>query len=372
MRAQFFYGTLCHLPLLQAVLGRIPEHHPASLEGHAVHWAAGESFPLISPGPGATAEGLFVPDITAAEAARLDFYEGGFGYEVHPVTVRHDGSRSAALVYMPEPGRWQPGAPWSLADWQDRWGDVAVETARAFMAHFGQAEATRLIARYPMMLTRAGARLRARRPSPASLRRPAAPADIALAAWREPYAAYFAVEEADVTFRRFSGGFSPTVTRAAFVMGDAVTVLPWDPARDRVLLVEQFRAGCWLRGDANPWSLEAIAGRIDGPETPEQAARREAEEEAGLTLSQLIPVGNFYPSPAAVTEFIYAFVAPVELPDTAQRLGGAAEEDEDIRTHVIPFERLMALIDTGEVQNGPLMLTAHWLARHRDRGGRGA
>jgi nudix-type nucleoside diphosphatase (YffH/AdpP family) len=155
-------------------------------------------------------------------------------------------------------------------------------------------------------------------------------------------------------------------------MGDAVTVLPWDPVRDRVLVVEQFRAGCWMRGDANPWSIEPVAGRIDGGETPEEAARRETREEAGLALHELLPVGTYYPSPAAVTEYLYSYVALADLPDGAAGVGGAEEEAEDIRGHVIAFETLMELIDSGEVANGPLILTALWLSRHRERLRRGA
>jgi nudix-type nucleoside diphosphatase (YffH/AdpP family) len=372
MRAQFFYGTLCHPPLLELVLGRLPPMQPARLADHAVRWAAGEAFPIILPAPGAAAEGVFVPDITAEEAARLDFYEGGFGYEVHPVSVAHDGTETPALVYMPEPGQWQPGAPWRLAEWEARWAPVVVEAARAFMAGFGRRSAAELVARYPMLLTRAGARLRAARPAPARLRRDTSRADVAVTALREPYAEFFAVEEVDLSFRRFDGAMSPTVTRAGFVMGDAVTVLPYDPVRDRVLVVEQFRAGCWLRGDANPWTLEAVAGRIDGGETPEEAARREAVEEAGLALGDLIEVARYYPSPAAVTEYLYSYVALADLPDSAAGLGGAPEEAEDIRAHVIGFETLMALIESGEVANGPLVLTAFWLSRARERLRRGA
>ncbi len=85
-----------------------------------------------------------------------------------------------------------------------------------------------------------------------------------------PMPHFFAVEEYDLSYRRFDGSFSKPVNRAAFVSGDAVTVLPYDPLRDRVLLIEQFRIGPMARGDAQPWLLEAIAGRVD----PGEIARR--------------------------------------------------------------------------------------------------
>ena len=367
MRAQFFYGTLCHPPLLEAVLGRLPQMRPARLPGHAVRWAEGESFPVIQPEAGAEAAGLYVPDITAEEAARLDYYEGGFGYEVHPVDVLQDGAQAPALVYMPEPGLWRPGRPWRLEDWTGIWGDVVVEAARDVLAQRGRRSSAEVLARYPMMLTRAGARLRARRdPGPAQVRRRPGPEDVRLAGMAQPHAGFFAVEAAELAFRRFDGAMAGPVPREGFVMGDAVTVLPYDPVRDRVLVVEQFRAGCWLRGDANPWSLEPVAGRIDGGETPEQAAHREAQEEAGLDLRHLRFVARYYPSPAAVTEYLYSYVAVADLPDGTAGLGGVEAEAEDIRTHVLGFDALMDLVATGEVQNGPLLVSALWLSRHRD------
>jgi ADP-ribose pyrophosphatase len=119
----------------------------------------------------------------------------------------------------------------------------------------------------------------------------------------------------DLSHRRFDGGMSPLITREIFISGDAVTVLPYDPVRDRVLLIEQFRTGALGRGDPLPWQLEAIAGRIDPGEAPEDAARREAVEEAGLMLGRLEPVAEYYPSPGAMTEYIYSYVALCDLPD---------------------------------------------------------
>lgn len=364
----FFYGTLCHGPLLAALLGREVAAVPARLAGHAVHWAEGQDFPMILPAPGRVAEGLLVRGLTAGDRARLDFYEGGFGYATRAVEVTAAGQDVTAQVYWPDPVLWRPGAPWRLADWAAVWGDAVTSAAADVMALQGVRPAAAVARRRGPMLVRAASRLRAAAPGPATLRRLSAPGDVRVLARREPYAGFFAVEEYDLTHRRFDGAPGPRLTRAAFVSGDAVTVLPWDAARGRVLVVEQFRTGPLARGDANPWSIEAIAGRIDAGETPEAAARREAEEEAGLQLADLWPVASYYPSPGAKTEFLYSYVAPCDLPDAVARLAGHADEGEDIRGHVIPLARLMALIASGEVANAPLILTALWLER-RLRGG---
>ena len=366
MTAVFFYGTLCHVPLLEQVLGRRPALAPAQLPDHEVLWAAGESFPLIRPAPGAIAEGLLAPDLTPADLARLDFYEGGFAFAERAVTVATGGGGAVtARLFWPEAGLWQPGAPWSLAEWEARWAETVVAAAGDFMALYGRAAPGAVRARYQQMLVRAGARVRARQTMPTALRHRAGPGDIALAELRQPYANFFAVEEADIAWRRFDGTMTPPVTRAAFVSGDAVVVLPYDPRRDRVLIVEQFRMGPYARGDAQPWLLEPVAGRIDGGESPEEAALRESVEEARLEVSRLIAGPSCYASPGAKTEYLYSFVALADLPDEAAGIAGMEAETEDIRSHVLPFERLMALIDSGEADNAPLILLALWLDRRR-------
>lgn len=210
----------------------------------------------------------------------------------------------------------------------------------------------------------------ARRRGAATVRRetgvPLPPADAAALTLhdRHPaYFSYFSVEAWTLSHRRHDGGQTPPVTREVFVMGDAVIVLPWDPVRDRVMVVTQFRIGPAARGEAQAWVPEPIAGRIDPGETPESTALREAAEEAGLTLdaSRLHPGPHHYPSPGAVSEYLYAFVAEADLPDGCAGIGGLASEAEDIRAHLLPRAELAALARAGRLASGPLTLLALWL-----------
>ncbi|MEZ5779488.1 MAG: gamma-glutamylcyclotransferase [Paracoccaceae bacterium] len=365
MNTHFYYGTLCHPPLLAKVLGRDVTTEAARLPGHAVFWAADGAYPVIVE-KGAGADGVLLRGLGAEDQARLDFYEGGFGYHRRIVTVETSTGPVEALVYFPEPGRVRPAAPWRLSDWLDRWGAVAIAAAGDFMREFGRLDGERLGRRYPMMLMRAGARVRAEAESLVpSLRRAAQQGDVAETSARQVYANYFAVEEYELRFRRFDGAMSPEVNRAVFVSGDAAVVLPYDPVRDRVLVIEQFRMGPHGRGDPQPWLVEAIAGRVDGGETPETAALREAREEAGLEVRELIAVASYYPSPAMLAEYLYTYVGLADLPDGAAGIGGLPGEAEDIRAHLLSFDRLMELVASGEVNNAPLLILAYWLDRNR-------
>lgn len=364
----FFYGTLCYPGLIDAVLGHAPEAVAAWAEGYEVREAlaatgAGLAFPLLVPGAG-RAPGVLAR-IGAEDRARLDFYETGYHTETI-VVFDAAGEHHTARVYLPEPGRWGAGAPWRLDDWVAVWGQIAPLAAAEFMALRGQMPPEQALARYGSIKVRAASRLRAQaQPRPASLRHNAQPGDVVVESLRTPYAKFFAVEDYRLKHRLLRGGESPVLERAAFVSGDATVVLPYDPAHDRVLLVEQFRTGPFARGDVNPWSLETIAGRIDPSETPEEAARREAGEEAGVCLGRLIAAPSHYPSPGAKSEFIYCYIGLCDLPEVTTGHGGLEEEGEDIRAHVIPFAQMMALIESGEIENGPLIMIALWLERMR-------
>lgn len=237
--------------------------------------------------------------------------------------------------------------------------------AEAVMACFGHLPASRVRQRLAALRVQAASRMRAEarlntRPRPPN-------GDVIVQSRTQAYAGFFALELVEITHPRFDGRTSPTLRREVFLAGDAVTVLPYDPVRDRVLVIEQLRIGPLGRGDPMPWQIEAIAGRIDPGETPEDAARREAVEEAGLTLGRLEKVGEYYPTPGAVSEYLYSYVAICDLPDAAAGIFGAEDEAEDIRGQLWSRAELMAALARGEIGNAPLMLTAFWLEREADR-----
>jgi len=370
--AIFLYGTLRHLPLLDRVAGASVPVQAAELADHVIaHAVSGaghqQEFPLFAPRAGAVARGLLIRP-NAAARDRLHAYERIFGYDPVSITVSTANGPEPALIYVPRPGLWTAGDEWSLERWVAGPGHLSVDVATEVMELLKVARPEAIFARFGMLQNRAASRRRAlAHPTPATLRRTVGDGDIVLKELRRPYTWYFGVEEADMQFRRFDGSHSDTVTRAGFIMCDAVVVLPYDPVRDVVMLVEQFRFGPYARGDANAWSLEPIAGRIDPNETPEQTAHRETWEEAKLKMSALLPVHRYFPSPGAVTEYVISYVGIADLPDSAQGVSGLEIEAEDIRAHVISYQRLRDLMDSGEIENAPLLITAQWLALNRDR-----
>ncbi|MFE3837151.1 NUDIX domain-containing protein [Pseudogemmobacter sonorensis] len=247
--------------------------------------------------------------------------------------------------------------------------DSAVERrlAQDILAAYGAVPAPDLRAARGPMLSRAASAVRAASAGADASVDAVGDGKVELLARHHGWRGFFGVERLDLRHRRYDGTMSGPLRREIFVMTDAVTVLPYDPLRDRVLMVEQFRAGAYGRGGGRLWQIEAVAGRIDPGETPGEAARREAVEEAGLTLSALLPVAEYYPSPGAATEYLYSFVALTDLPQEGESFHGLAVEGEDIRALTWPFERAVEALRSGLISNAPLILSLLWLTRERAR-----
>lgn len=366
----FFYGTLCHLPLLERVLGRPAERialTEAELPGWAVYWARGESFPTIRAEGGGRARGLLLRDLGEEDLARLDHYEGGFGYALEPLEVMTEGGPAQALVYLPGDAGRPAGAPWQLADWVARFAPLTLAAAEEVMERFGVTAPQEIAKLFPWIRARGWAQCLAQEAAPTTLRRAPQPDDYRIEAMRPGFEGFFRLRAFEISHRRFDGGQSATLGREAFQAYDAAMVLPYDPVSDQVMLVEQFRFGPVWRRDPVAWMLEPIAGLVDAGERPADCARREAVEEAGLQLGDLRLMTRVYASPGYSSEFFHCYLGLCDLAGEDGRLAGLAHENEDIRSHVISFDRAMALVDSGEANAGPLAMMLLWLARHREQ-----
>jgi len=181
---------------------------------------------------------------------------------------------------------------------------------------------------------------------------------------REAYRGYGKVHEYHLTHQRYDGATSEQMTREVFSSGDAVVVLLYDAKRGEVLLTEQFRPGPLPRGD-NPWVIEAVAGRIDTDETPEEVARRECIEEAGVTVGELIKVAEMYNSPGIFSEYVYLYVGETDLTD-AGGLHGVDHEHEDIKAMVCSLDEAIEALSDGRLRSAPSFVLIQWLAMNRE------
>lgn len=360
----FLYGTLRHLPLLEIVLG-----HPVGdlvfedvgLADYLTLSGPDSAYPIITPQPGWQSRGVKVSGLTETDIERLNYYEGGFGYELRPFVLT-DGD--VADVYMPPDDMQADDDIWSLEVWTARWAELTCFAAEEVMSYHGKRSSADVAKIFPRIRARAASCLLAQSGRHgANVMR----GKLELIERSREYSGFFAFDRVLLKHERFDGGTSDLVEREVFVGTDAAIVLPYDPERDRVLLVEQIRMGPLARQDPVLWQMEPVAGLVDPGETPRETARREAMEEAGLTFRQLEPVAEGYASPGASTDFFHVFVGICDLPDTAAGEGGVVAEGEDIRAHVMPFDDLLSMAEDRQTANTPLTLLTYWLAHHRAR-----
>jgi nudix-type nucleoside diphosphatase (YffH/AdpP family) len=173
---------------------------------------------------------------------------------------------------------------------------------------------------------------------------------------------HYVLRKADYDFRRQDGEWQAQI-RESYDMGDGAAVLPVDKARDRVLLIRQFRWPVYEAGHRQ-LLIEAVAGKLDGDE-PEACVRREATEEAGIRLGQARRIFHGFTSPGAVKERISLFVADYD--STAQRAksGGNENEGEDIEVLEMPLDDALAMAASGEIMDAKTVLLLQWAALNR-------
>lgn len=191
------------------------------------------------------------------------------------------------------------------------------------------------------------------------------PADVELIERELCFRGFYQLDRLHLRHRLFAGEMGPMIHRELFVRPNAVCVLPYDPQRDCVVLVEQFRVGA-LEKSARPWLIELVAGLIDKDEQPEQVACREAQEEAGLELTELWPITQYYPSPGGSNERVHLYLGRCDS-SAAGGLHGLPEEGEDIKVHVWPLSQALEAIGQGLMDNAASLIALQWLALNREQ-----
>jgi len=166
--------------------------------------------------------------------------------------------------------------------------------------------------------------------------------------------------------RLFSGEWGGERVFDVVRRGAAVAIVLYDPERDAVVLIEQFRIAPVFAG-VSPWMIEIVAGLVDHEgESDEEVARREAVEEAGIApVGELIPIQRYMPTPGDSDQNVTLFCGRVDS-SRAGGIHGVADEHEDIRVVVKSMAEIAALVDAGAVNNGHTLVALYWLLRHRD------
>lgn len=162
----------------------------------------------------------------------------------------------------------------------------------------------------------------------------------------------------------FAGGWCPELVRERVEGNHAVSVLLYDPARDQVVLIEQFRIGA-LGHQEPPWLLETVGGYCEEGEELEAVAIRETREETGCEVQALHFIGTFFTTPGWCGERITLYCGIVDS-SGAEGIHGLDEEGEDIRVVVMSADEALGELFR-RANSTSIVVGLQWLAANRDR-----
>jgi ADP-ribose pyrophosphatase len=183
--------------------------------------------------------------------------------------------------------------------------------------------------------------------------------DCEVLAKERAFQGYFAIDKYTIRHRLFNGGWSEPFSRELFERGHATAVVLYDPVRDEVVLLEQFRIGA-LGSERSPWMIEIVAGIIEPGETPEAVAIRECYEEAGQEVKQIEYIGKYFCTPGGSSESITLFCARVDSTEVAG-VYGLEHEQEDIRVFTMPLSEVRKVINEDYFENATSLIGMQWL-----------
>jgi len=192
--------------------------------------------------------------------------------------------------------------------------------------------------------------------------------DVELLARDPAFESYFHIGRYRLRHRLFAGSWSGEgvcVVREVFERGHAAALLPYDPLRDKVVLIEQFRIGAYAAREPT-WLTEVVAGIIEDGETPADVARRETAEEAGLEIAALESIATFFVSPGGTAQATALFVDRVNS-GIAGGIHGPDHKNEDIRVTAMSFDEAMAICAEGRIREAATVIALQWLALNREK-----
>lgn len=178
------------------------------------------------------------------------------------------------------------------------------------------------------------------------------------------HSGFFTMKEFELKHTLYNGGWSNTITRELFHRGNCVAVLLYDPKRDEVVIIEQFRVGAMQIPD-QAWLLEIVAGAIEQGETAEKVAYRESIEESGCEIQELIKINDFFTSPGGTSELLTLFCGKVDTTDVGG-IHGLDHEDEDISVTTLKFDDVYQLLLDGKIISAIPIIAIQWLMINRD------
>ncbi len=172
------------------------------------------------------------------------------------------------------------------------------------------------------------------------------------------YSGFFKMNEVSLKYKKYDGNWSNVIKRELFGGAQVSCVLPYDPIKNEIVLIQQFRPGT-ISYKQNNYLDEIVAGIIDEGEDPETAAKRECYEETGCEVKKLIPIQGYFPAPGSSQSFYHLFLAEIESFE-GERIKGLKSENEDILVKSYNIKDVKKKLQNGSFLNGLSLIALQW------------
>ena len=169
---------------------------------------------------------------------------------------------------------------------------------------------------------------------------------------------FFKMNEITLKYKKYNGNWSNVLKRELFGGAQVAAILPYDPVKKEIILIQQFRPGT-ISKNFNNYLDEVVAGIIDDGETPEIAAKRECYEETGCKVKKLIPIQGYFPAPGSSESFYHLFLGETETFE-GTRIMGLENENEDIMVKSYKFKDVREKMQNGKILNGLTLIALQW------------
>jgi GDP-mannose pyrophosphatase NudK len=153
-------------------------------------------------------------------------------------------------------------------------------------------------------------------------------------------------------------------TREVYDRGNGAVILLYNKLKKTVILTRQFRLPTFVNGNKEGYLIEACAGLLD-QDNPEEAIKRETEEETGYRVRDVRKIFEAYMSPGSVSEILHFFTAEYNSSMKIHEGGGIVHEQEDIEVIETGFEQALSMIETGEIKDAKTIMLLLYLSIHQ-------
>ncbi len=172
------------------------------------------------------------------------------------------------------------------------------------------------------------------------------------------YSGFFNLNKYEFVHKKHDGNWTNTVEREVFSGAEVSGLLPYDPIKNEIILLQQFRAGALSRYDKD-YLYEIVAGIINKNEKAEETAKRECIEETGCKVKKITPILSYFPAPGSSESYYHLYLGEINSFD-GKRIMGLEDENEDILVKSFKIDEVRQLLKEKKIMNGLTLIALQW------------